>query len=160
MVYGFVHCTYIMLVPTSSSTHKTHWDYPRPMPINGISHGYFDLDTHFTTPTDSLPIDLRLLPCTITNFQSDNGSGYMVMGCTIDHEIPYALELDFSIQSPIHSIHADHGVHTIFSRMMAATHFLLRPPLPLLSLSLGYLPRTKGSGLPTPPFFFFKHHLW
>jgi hypothetical protein len=40
----------------------------RPMPINGISHGYFDLDTHFTTPTDSLPIDLRLLPCTIPHF--------------------------------------------------------------------------------------------
>jgi len=64
------------------------------MPINGISHGYFDLDAHFTTPTDSSPFDLRLLPCTITHFQSDNGSGYMVMGC-IGHELPYAFELDF-----------------------------------------------------------------
>jgi len=79
----------------------------------------------------------------------------MVMGCTIEHKIPYAFELDFLIQSPLHSIHVDHGIHTIFSRMMAATHFLLRPPLPLLSVSPGYFPRTKGSGLTTPPILFF-----
>lgn len=58
---------------------------------------------------------------------------------------------------PMHSIHVDHDIHTIFSRMMAATHFVLRPPLPLLSLSPGYFPRTKGSGLPTPHFFFFNN---
>ena len=39
---------------------------------------------------------------------------------------------------------------------MAATHIVLRPPLPLLSLSPGYFPRTKGSGLPTPLIFFFS----
>ena len=77
----------------------------------------------------------------------------MVMGC-IGHDIPDAFELDSLIQPPIHSIHVDHGIHTIFSRMMAATHIVLRPPLPLLSLSPGYFPRTKGSGLPTPSFFF------
>jgi hypothetical protein len=59
---------------------------------------------------------------------------------------------------PMHSIHVDHDIHTIFSRMMAATHFVLRPPLPLLSLSPGYFPRTKGSGLPTPHFFFLQQH--
>ena len=59
---------------------------------------------------------------------------------------------------PMHSIHVDHDIHTIFSRMMAATHFVLRPPLPLLSLSPGYFPRTKGSGLPTPHFFLFLVH--
>ena len=78
----------------------------------------------------------------------------MVMGC-IGHDIPDAFELDSLIQPPMHSIHVDHGSHTIFSRMMAATHIVLRPPLPLLSLSPGYFPRTKGSGLPTPSFFFF-----
>jgi hypothetical protein len=55
----------------------------------------------------------------------------------------------------MHSIHVDHGIHTISSRLMAAMHIFLRPPLPLLSLSPGYFPRTKGSGLPTPQFFFF-----
>ena len=55
---------------------------------------------------------------------------------------------------PMHSIHVDHGIHPIFSRLMAAMHIFLRPPLPLLSLSPGYFPRTKGSGLPTPIFFF------
>ena len=32
------------------------------------SHGYSDLYAHSTTPTDSLPIDLRFLPRTITHF--------------------------------------------------------------------------------------------
>ena len=82
----------------------------------------------------------------------------MVMGC-IGHEIPDAFELDSLIQFPMHSIHVDHGIHTISSRLMAAMHIFLWPPLPLLSLSPGYFPRTKGSGLPTPPIFFLKHHL-
>jgi hypothetical protein len=62
---------------------------------------------------------------------------------------------DLYAHFPMHSIHVDHGIHTISSRLMAAMHIFLWPPLPLLSLSPGYFPRTKGSGLPTPQFFFF-----
>ena len=61
---------------------------------------------------------------------------------------------DLYAHFPMHSIHVDHGIHTISSRLMAAMHIFLWPPLPLLSLSPGYFPRTKGSGLPTPQFFF------
>jgi hypothetical protein len=54
---------------------------------------------------------------------------------------------------PMHSIHVDHGVHTIFPGMIAARHDDLQPPLLLLSLSSGYLTWTKGSVM--PPLIFF-----
>ena len=127
------------------------------MPINGISHGYFDLDTHFTTPTDSLPIDLRLLPCTITHFQSDNGSGYMVMGCT-GHEEPDAFELDFLIQSPyaLHSCGPWHSSN-ILSVDGSHAHFLVAAP-PFAFSKPRLLATNKRFWFPNPPIFF-KHHL-
>ncbi len=59
---------------------------------------------------------------------------------------------------PMHSIHVDHGVHTIFFGVMAAVHDDLQPPLPLLSLSFGYLAWTKGSVMPTPIFLSVAHN--
>jgi hypothetical protein len=55
--------------------------------------------------------------------------------------------------TPMHSIHVDHGIHTILPWMMATKHIVLRPPLPLLSLSPGYLTWTKGSVMPPPNIF-------
>jgi hypothetical protein len=124
------------------------------MPINGISHGCFDLDTHFTTPTDSLPIDLRLLPCTITHFQSNNGSGYMVMECTIDNVIPYAFELDFPIQSPytLHACGPWHSYNILSDDGSHALSFAAAPPFafnkPLL------LSTNKRFWFANPPPFF------
>ena len=59
---------------------------------------------------------------------------------------------------PTHSIPVDHGVHTIFSGMIAAAHDDLQPPLPLLSLNSGYLTWTKGSVMPLPIFFSVTHN--
>jgi hypothetical protein len=56
---------------------------------------------------------------------------------------------------PMHSIHVDHDVHTIFPGMIAVAHDDLQPPLPLLSLSSGYLTWTKGSAMP-PLIFFWR----
>ena len=60
----------------------------------------------------------------------------------------------------MHSIHVDRGIHTIFPGMIAAAHDDLQPPLPLLSLSSGYLTWTKGSAMPPPIFFFGIAHNW
>jgi hypothetical protein len=126
----------------------------RPMLINGISHGYFDLDAHFTTLTDSLPIDLRLLPCTITHFQSDNGSGYMVMGCTIGHEIPYTVELDFPIQSPytLHSCGPWHSYNILSDDGSHELSFAAAPPFAFIKPRL--LSTNKRFWFANPPHFF------
>jgi len=133
------------------------------MSINGISHGYFDLDAHFTTPTDSSPFDLRLLPCTITHFQSDNGSGYMVMGC-IGHELPYAFELDFPIQSPyaLHSCGPWHSYNVLSDDGSHALCFAAAPPFAFIKPRL--LSTNKRFWSANPPFFFLVHkllcHIW
>ena len=58
----------------------------------------------------------------------------------------------------MHSIHVDRGVHTIFPGMIAAAHDDLQLPLPLLSLSSGYLLWTKGL-LCHPRFFVSIAHI-
>jgi hypothetical protein len=59
----------------------------------------------------------------------------------------------------MHSIHVDHGIHTIFPGMTAATHDDFQLPLPLLSLSSGYLTWTKGFVMPPPIFVCIAYNL-
>ena len=141
-----------MLVSTSSSAHKTPRDYPICMAI--------------LTCMLILPQQLILyhLICGSCHAPSPISSPMMDQAIWSWDALAMTNQMLLNwisrFNPPMHSIHVDHGIHPIFSRLMAAMHIFLWPPLPLLSLSPGCFPRTKGSGLPTPQFFFFlKHNL-
>ena len=82
----------------------------------------------------------------------------MVIGC-VGHDIPMLSSWIPQFNLPTHSIHVDHGVHTIFPEMIAAAHDDLQPPLPLLSFSFGNSTWTKGSVMP-PSILFSVTHNW
>ena len=126
---------------------------------NGILYSYFDLDAHLITPTDASQFDTSDYcalhshhhPLLVRWWIRGHGHGMHWPRHSICFLIVFSDSI--SLRTPCMWTMA----FIQFSGMIAVVHDDLQPPLPLLSLSSGYLTWKKGSVMP-PPFFSITHN--